>query len=128
MRLLLRGRSCRRSKEPENNCKLSRLEGLFRLFTFVLLLIVWAPRAIYTGDNSEKEEGGGGPHQEPDEHGEPLHVLLHDLVLLSAAVLVSVWATAEDIPILTTRGTVEPSVPLSKQVYVARTVLRTKDG
>ena len=71
-----------------------QLLGCIASSTFVLLhvlfLIVWAPWATNTGDDGEKEEGGGGPHQEPDDHGEPLHVLLYDLVLLSAAVLVSV--------------------------------------
>jgi len=65
------------------------VHGAFVLL-HVLFLIVWAPWATNTGDDGEKEEGCGGPHQEPDDHSEPLHVLLYHLVLFSAAVLVSV--------------------------------------
>ena len=66
----------------------------FGSFTFefiqVFFIIVWAPGAAHAGDDGEEEDGGGGAHQHPYHHGQPLHLLLQYLVLLSAAELVSV--------------------------------------
>ena len=56
----------------------------------VLLVIVWAPWTAHTGDDGEEQEGGGGSHQHSYHQCQPLHLILDHLILLSAAVLVTV--------------------------------------
>ena len=89
---------------------------------------MWAPWTAHTGDDGEEEEGGGGAHQHSNDQGQPFNLILDDLILLSTAILVAVIPTTEYIPSLLTRGAVKPSVPLAHQVYIPRTVFRTKDG
>ena len=79
----------------------------------LLLLIVWTPRATHTEHNSEKQEGGGGPHQHSYNHCQPLHLLLDHLILMSTAIFVVGSPTAEHIDSLITGRAVEPSVPLA---------------
>jgi hypothetical protein len=93
----------------------------------ILLAISWPPWAAHTGYDGEEEYGSESTNHHPYHLTHPLHIILHHLILPSTAVLVDIIPTAEHRTSLLTRGAVKPCAPLPHQVYVSRTVLRTKN-
>ena len=85
------------------------------------------PGTYQAASQGDHQAGRQDAQHAAEQQGEPLHLLLHHLVLLSAAVLVVQAATAEDVDVVVTDWTVEPGVPGSGGVNVARAVLGAQD-
>ena len=81
-----------------------------------------------TPGHGDHQPGGQDAQHAAQQQGQALHLLLHHLVLLGAAVLVVHAAAAEDVDVVITDGTVEAGVPVSSGVYVARAVLGAEDS
>ena len=86
------------------------------------------PGTYQAASQGDHQAGRQDAQHAAEQQGEPLHLLLHHLVLLGAAVLVVHAAAAEDVDVVITDGTVEAGVPVSSGVYVARAVLGAEDS
>ena len=78
--------------EPEDNMLVlytATADNTFRL-VHVLLDIVWPPWAAHTRDDGGEQYGSESTNHHPYHLTQPLHLLLHHLILPSTAVLVDI--------------------------------------
>ena len=87
----------------------------------------WTPGTDQAPGHGHHQTGRQHAQHAAQQQGQPLHLLLDHLVLVGAAVLVVAAATAEDVDVVVTDGTVEAGVPGSRGVNVAGAVLGAQD-